>query len=367
MTGSVFVRRGGSVGVAVILMGTAAVDARPSSVVDARGFEAPLNTTTAFGTGRLQGQSALVGTGGGTQSWVASPFSPTGSARVQGGVVKTGSQAVSIDRAANEDARWAVPVSGIPGPGNRFVVIDWDQRTEQTVSSAFGPYFAVEAYDDSGAALGQIGSLGVDASTGDVLFQQEGTGFLVETNQDVAFGQWHGFRLVIDFQAERYYGFFENQPVSNTGFIDAGLTRFTDADLAAIAAGGDPASQSLTGTAYVDNFIVLQTDNAGVLANAPGDYNASGQVEQGDLDLVLQNWGVDVTAFGVGGGGAGGIPAGWLNDLPEGVIDQAELDRVLQNWGSLAAPNFHGLAVPEPGTTATAMACGALALRRRRC
>ena len=31
----------------------------------------------------------------------------------------------------------------------------------------------------------------------------------------------------------------------------------------------------------------------------PGDYNNSGQVEQGDLDLVLQNWGVDTDVTGI--------------------------------------------------------------------
>ncbi len=71
-----------------------------------------------------------------------------------------------------------------------------------------------------------------------------------------------------------------------------------------------------------------------------GDYNSNGQVEQGDLDLVLQNWGVDVTVTN--------IPVGWVNDLPDGQIDQAELDGVLQNWGATNVPNFGGASVPEP-------------------
>ncbi len=74
----------------------------------------------------------------------------------------------------------------------------------------------------------------------------------------------------------------------------------------------------------------------------PGDYNASGQVEQGDLDLVLQNWGRDTVA--------NGIPTGWTNDLPDGLIDQSELDGVLLNWGGTASPDFSGASnVPEPG------------------
>jgi len=58
-----------------------------------------------------------------------------------------------------------------------------------------------------------------------------------------------------------------------------------------------------------------------------GDYNNSGTVEQGDLDLVLLNW----------GGSANPTPAGWINDLPTGFVDQDELDGVLLNWGQSAS------------------------------
>jgi hypothetical protein len=71
----------------------------------------------------------------------------------------------------------------------------------------------------------------------------------------------------------------------------------------------------------------------------PGDYNDNGQVEQGDLDLVLLNWGQP------------GVPNGWTNDLPMGNIDQAELDGVLLNWGNMAAAGLGGAAgVPEPAS-----------------
>ncbi len=72
----------------------------------------------------------------------------------------------------------------------------------------------------------------------------------------------------------------------------------------------------------------------------PGDYDGSGQVEQGDLDLVLQNWGVDTSTTGT--------PAGWSNDLPTGAVDQDELDGVLQNWGVSATPVLDASVVPEP-------------------
>ncbi|MEM1445467.1 MAG: choice-of-anchor tandem repeat NxxGxxAF-containing protein [Planctomycetota bacterium] len=77
----------------------------------------------------------------------------------------------------------------------------------------------------------------------------------------------------------------------------------------------------------------------------PGDFNGNGQVEQGDLNLVLTNWGVNtvVNSNAV-------IPGGWKNYAENtGVIDQNELNLVLSNWGSTAAPSFEGFEnVPEP-------------------
>lgn len=70
-----------------------------------------------------------------------------------------------------------------------------------------------------------------------------------------------------------------------------------------------------------------------------GDYNASGTVEQGDLDLVLLNWGTD----------AGMPPAGWIAHLPAGTVDQGELDGVLLNWGATST-GVRSSTVPEPST-----------------
>ncbi len=91
-----------------------------------------------------------------------------------------------------------------------------------------------------------------------------------------------------------------------------------------------------------------------VAAAIAGDYDGDGLVAQGDLDLVLLNWGVDTAA--------GGVPAGWVTNLPTGLVDQAELDEVLVNWGGSAAPS--GQAVPEPAVFSV-IAGGCFVLLRR--
>ncbi len=90
-----------------------------------------------------------------------------------------------------------------------------------------------------------------------------------------------------------------------------------------------------------------------------GDYNGSGQVEQGDLDLVLLNWGRQTDTQGV--------PDGWSNDLPDGQIEQTELDGVLLNWGSTSAPSFavNPGVVPEPAGFGVLAGLAVLSLRRR--
>ncbi|MEM8783548.1 MAG: cyanophycinase [Planctomycetota bacterium] len=83
----------------------------------------------------------------------------------------------------------------------------------------------------------------------------------------------------------------------------------------------------------------------------PGDYNASGLVEQADLNLVLNNWGL--------ARGAWADATGFLTE----AVDQEELNRVLNNWGGASAPSFSSGLLPEP--TAAAALTGLLVLHRR--
>ena len=86
-----------------------------------------------------------------------------------------------------------------------------------------------------------------------------------------------------------------------------------------------------------------------------GDYNDSGSVEQGDLDLVLNNWGGPRTVGFVAN------TDGFTTDN----VDQEELDRVLNNWGSVASSNLRGFSVPEPASAVVLLAGVALTGLRR--
>jgi len=67
-----------------------------------------------------------------------------------------------------------------------------------------------------------------------------------------------------------------------------------------------------------------------------GDYDDSGEVEVGDLNLVLFNWDQP----------GSGLPPAWVNQRPAGNVAVDELNGVLFNWGNTSAV----ATVPEPTT-----------------
>jgi MYXO-CTERM domain-containing protein len=138
-------------------------------------------------------------------------------------------------------------------------------RVEQTTgpTDTFGPFFGVEAFDTDATSLGLLASLGVDATTGEVLYQIQDTGNFTAPGQMVAFGSWHTFHIQLDYFTHTAMMALDGSVIASTGFVDhnnvpGGLNEFTDATISALAAAGDAASQALTGTAFFDNFIVIQ-------------------------------------------------------------------------------------------------------------
>ena len=270
--------------VLVVTCGSHVAYADDDDIVNAAGFEpgsVPYGFSTTFlTTGQLEGQINPPGEGQviSPGQWARTKGAGLGTAFVQSTVFAPGggTQAVKVDRAANSDDRWAVPVNALgypdyptpspPEPAQPCICITWDMRVEQSLgegNSTYGPFFGVEAYDDDGNLVGLLGSLGVDAATGDVLYQAAGSGFLTETGSLVNFGEWNKFQIKLDYSTHEYSTFLNGAMLGTIAFVDqsnipGGLNEFSDADISALAADGDPASTALTGTAYYDNFLVRE-------------------------------------------------------------------------------------------------------------
>jgi hypothetical protein len=315
-----------------------------SQVGFAAGVAIETNGFENFALGNLQPQQGWQELGPGA-----------GTAVVQEAVAEFGTKSLKVDRAAGVDTRWAVPLaSAFPGrtfPASRFMLVSWDMSVVETgaTTGAFGPFFGMEGFDDQGV-FGLLGSFGVDATTRDVIYQRQVDGAFVETGSLVESGEWNSFAVAFDFDMNRYTVFLNGQALATTGFVDGGasgtaLDQLTDADISALAAGGDTLSQNITGTAYYDNFRVLD--------GIPGDNDIDGDVDNQDL-VVWQN------AYGVTG----------LGDA-DGDADTDGNDFLIwqRNVGADFTPVVGSVsAVPEPVTVGLASVAilGAMHLARRR-
>jgi hypothetical protein len=206
---------------------------------DSGGFEAPRFTPNQD----LAGQDPTSG------PW----FSVGGvsSAAVQTATVNRGQQSVRVARAAspNGDSRWvATPTTGAAAG---VVNVDADMSVTQSTGLTFGPVFGIEAYD--GAKF--IGSLTLDAATGDVLYQEAGTGFLTETGTVIPRGAYHRYRLSVNLAEKTYSVFVDGTLLHTEGFVDNTAAAFTDAPLATLAATADTVATA-TGVAFFDNYRV---------------------------------------------------------------------------------------------------------------
>jgi hypothetical protein len=316
----------------VFLIGAAVRTASAAGTIISTGFESP------YEVGPLQGQFGWVSAGSGTSS-----------ATVQNSIKLSGAQAVQVVRAANSDVRWASQVAGYPTQS--LVIIDWDMSVSQTPNStSFGPFFGIEAYDDTGQPLGLLGSLGVDASTGDVLYQAQDSGVFTETNQNVVFNQFHHYRLMLDFSTDTYRSYLDGNLVASTGFVDRSfnLNDFTDADISAIAAAGDAASRALASSAVFDNLVVR---------DGFGDYDVDGDIDTADYALWRTTYGQSVQFSGNGADGNN-----------NGVVDAADYVVWRNRFGSSPSSGAGSAnLVPEPASLILAlMSLQAIALATAR-
>jgi hypothetical protein len=247
----------GAFAAAVALFSTSA-----SAVVvyDSGGFELPRFTPGLT----LQGQDIAP-----NGPWLKDPGTSSGVVGVTGltTIAQSGVQAVTITRLAQSggDTRWAVNKPIVPTPFLNIVETDVDMRVQQATYSGtpptntdFGPAFGLEAYDSTNPANPKlIGSLTVDATTGDVLYQQAGTGVLAETGTVVSLGAYHHFKLSVDFTAGKVLSYVDNVLVRTESFVDPTAAAFTDASIGTFAASAS-SGLTATGTAYLDNFTINQ-------------------------------------------------------------------------------------------------------------
>ncbi|MEX0643153.1 MAG: hypothetical protein WD468_10660 [Pirellulales bacterium] len=313
-------------------------------MVDSLGFESP-----AFTLGALAGQSLLSPV---TDRWsVATTGGGSTSAVVQNSIKFSGNQAVLVTRTSNSDARFGVPNrTGVPT--QRFVIIDWDMRVSAaTTSGGFGPFFGVDTYDDAGI-FSQLGTFGLDATTGELLYQLPGGNIDVVPGATVPFDTWQHYRMVLDFSNDTYQGYLNGVlRLSSTGFINPGPTvnEFTDGDIAAFAAGGDPISLGLSASAVFDNFVIRD----GLL----GDYDIDGDVDAADYAKWRTTFGTAVSPAGndADGNKNGVVDAGdyviWRNNqgaalstaLPgdydsDGDVDAADYAKWRTTFGTAVSP-----------------------------
>ena len=228
-----------------LAVGVAAVSQSASAapLYDSGGFESP-----RFVNGQLEAQDPVFG------PWLMDAGA-TSTAVVQSGTAASGSQAVRVDRVAdvNGDTRWAVQKPIVPG--ERYVIVEWDMNVQQATGLDFGPFFGVEAYDSDGVNVPLIGTLGVDATTGDILVQDGESGILLETDSLVTFGQFHHFTLQLDYLTKTYQAYVGGVEVANEGFVDDPILGFSDAPIAALALTEDSVATA-AGTAYFDNYVI---------------------------------------------------------------------------------------------------------------
>lgn len=254
-----------SFGLATAFAGISSASVVP--IYDSNGFEPP-----RFVVGPLVGQD--VGPAG-PDGWVTSGVG--GVAAVVPSPSNPLNQVVQVTRTTGDT--FYFPEATVPAL-QRYVLISYDLNVPSGVAQGgnFGPFFGVQAYDAATdpTVPHVLGTGGVDATTGEVIYE-DANGFQTTANDaTVNFGTPNHFLIALDYQNQNYSLYLNGAAVAtNVGFVDGASTKFTDADIAALAAQNEPPTE--TGTAYFDNYSVVTSDQVPepaslgclVLAGAP--------------------------------------------------------------------------------------------------
>ena len=314
-------------GLVVALSSSLLGTAEANVLIDSQGFESPTYTA-----GDIHNQDDWYNLG-------------SAQATVQSSTVHSGSQALEVHRDSGAEGYWAhFPAST---PTSPYVTIEWQMMVEWTNAEAgYGPLFGMTLFDEDLTSLLQVATLGVDASTGDVLVQEAGTGYLAETGFYIDFDVWSSFQLMLDFSEGSYLAYVDGTLVATDSFIDgSGITGFTDVDIMAVAANFDTDSYEMVGTAYFDDVLVKEV--------VAGDYNDDGTVDLADYVVWRNNV---------------GNPTGTLaNDFEGTEIGISQYEVWKAAYGGSVPASLGATQVPEPATwlLATAMSL-ALAYGARR-
>jgi hypothetical protein len=231
----------------------------------------------------------------------------------------------------------------VPAQTDRFITIEWDMYVASSAGAGFGPFFGIEAYDSFGA-IERIGMLGVDATTSDVLYGDQSVGLSTIPGVTAPLNTWNSFKIVIDFSTDLYHGYVNGVEVIATPLEMATANEFTDADIAAIAAGPDAASQARTGAAYFDNYLVR--------SGIRGDYNSDGVVDAADYTLWRDQRGTS------------GLLRTADGDF-NGVVNDADYAVWSSQYGATPALVNTSTSIPEPTGVAIVLTAAACAARRR--
>lgn len=275
----------------VTATGITAASASPTTYIyNSDGFEGP-----EFGLGAIGGQGSPVwldeSAPGTTASIIDNVSAPVGS---------TG-QVLEVTRGSNTDPALGFEEFGefyvdfsalnLPTAAVNQIAIDWDMYVPATGStSIFGPAFGVIATNDTTDEY-TLGSLYLDAATGEVLISQTafgGSTFIIpdESTPDptdtvsAPLNAWNAFRIELDFTAassslEQVKYFVNDVLVFSDDFSDTGfgdVSGFTDAPIFTTFANPDDDAYRQGGNAFFDNYrlsIIPEPGTATLMLSAP--------------------------------------------------------------------------------------------------